>query len=60
MYFPQLGYLVTLPQYHHQHNSDDTGSSHVSEYYARHLTGFSLQFTTMENLYYKNDRTKGI
>ncbi|KAG2200478.1 hypothetical protein INT47_011458 [Mucor saturninus] len=60
VYFPQLGYLVTLPQYHNQNISDENNStsSYVSEYYARYLTGFDLQFTTSENLYYKNEKTK--
>lgn len=64
VYFPQLGYLVTLPQYHHQRSKIADGSrtsassSHVSDYYARCLAGFELQFTTMDNLYYKNEVTR--
>ncbi|KAL0142774.1 DNA mismatch repair protein MutS [Mucor lusitanicus] len=65
VYFPQLGYLITLPQYHLQRNSglSSAGSSHcdnsnITEYYQRNLPGFELQFSTADNLYYKNDRTK--
>jgi DNA mismatch repair protein MSH5 len=48
VYFPQLGYLVTLPQYRHQHtstgdNSAAASSSQASKYYARYLTSFELQ-----------------
>ncbi|KAG2235169.1 hypothetical protein INT48_003513 [Thamnidium elegans] len=62
VYFPQLGYLITLPQY--RANSGDSksnssrSSSHVGSYYAKYLSGFELQFTTTENIYYKNDRMK--
>ncbi|KAI9255012.1 muts domain V-domain-containing protein [Helicostylum pulchrum] len=62
VYFPQLGYLITLPQC--RANSGDNRStssgisSHVGHYYARYLSGFELQFTTTENMYYKNDRMK--
>lgn len=45
VYFPQLGYLVTLPQYHHQSTSDNNNStsSYVSEYYVTYLRDFTLQ-----------------
>ncbi|KAK4514100.1 RNA pol II transcription cofactor [Mucor velutinosus] len=65
VYFPQLGYLITLPQYHLQRNSGLSSASssycdnsNVTEYYQRNLPGFELQFSTADNLYYKNDRTK--
>ncbi|KAI8049134.1 DNA mismatch repair protein MutS [Gilbertella persicaria] len=63
VYFPQLGYLITLPQYHLQRHSsavDDNGSmsSINSELHRQRLAGFELQFTTADNLYYKNERTK--
>ncbi|KAI8636815.1 DNA mismatch repair protein MutS [Parasitella parasitica] len=65
VYFPQLGYLVTLPQYHLQRNSGKSsagssycGNSNITEYYQRNLPGFELQFSTADNLYYKNDQTK--
>lgn len=50
VYFPQLGYLITLPQYHLQRNSGVScaGSSHcdsssITEYYQQNLPGFELQ-----------------
>ncbi|CEP08657.1 hypothetical protein [Parasitella parasitica] len=59
VYFPQLGYLVTLPQYHLQRNSgissansSHCGNSNITEYYQRHLPGFELQV-------YKLDATLG-
>ncbi|CAO3656864.1 unnamed protein product [Mucor fragilis] len=65
VYFPQLGYLITLPQYHLQRNFglSSAGSSYcdnssVTEYYQKNLPGFELQFSTADNLYYKNERTK--
>ncbi|KAL9547867.1 hypothetical protein MBANPS3_005963 [Mucor bainieri] len=65
VYFPQLGYLITLPQYHLQRNSgwSSAGSSYcdssnITEHYQRNLPGFELQFSTADNLYYKNDKTK--
>ncbi|KAI8373882.1 muts domain V-domain-containing protein [Blakeslea trispora] len=65
VYFPQLGYLITLPKYHfHHYSSNVTGksveddSSVDTEQHQRYLAGFQLQFTTSDNLYYKNDRTK--
>ncbi|KAI9364612.1 muts domain V-domain-containing protein [Pilaira anomala] len=61
VYFPQLGYLITLPQNRSVSDSKSTSShSHVGDYYAGYLHGFELQFTTTENMYYKNDRMKGI
>ncbi|KAG2193007.1 hypothetical protein INT46_009809 [Mucor plumbeus] len=65
VYFPQLGYLITLPQYHLQRNSGisitDSGhskNSNITEYYQQNLPGYELQFSTADNLYYKNERTK--
>ncbi|GAN10577.1 DNA mismatch repair protein msh5 [Mucor ambiguus] len=65
VYFPQLGYLITLPQYHLQRNSGLSSAessycdnSNITEYYQKNLPGFELQFSTADNLYYKNDRTK--
>ncbi|KAG1096434.1 hypothetical protein G6F42_018369 [Rhizopus arrhizus] len=52
VYFPQLGYLITLPQYHLQRNSGTSSvvsshcdNSNVTEYYQRTLPGFELQHT---------------
>ncbi|KAI7898974.1 muts domain V-domain-containing protein [Cokeromyces recurvatus] len=59
VYFPQLGYLITLPQSHLQRQSEKRDSdSNSSDYYQQYLVGFELQFTTLDNLYYKNDKTK--
>ncbi|KAI9259590.1 DNA mismatch repair protein MutS [Phascolomyces articulosus] len=44
VYFPQLGYLITLPK--HQENV-------IAPQW-----GFELQFTTAENLYFKDDKTR--
>ncbi|CAO3628674.1 unnamed protein product [Cunninghamella echinulata] len=42
IYFPQLGYIITLPK---------NKASHID------LPGFRLQFTTNEYYYYKNEKT---
>ncbi|KAI8889964.1 hypothetical protein K501DRAFT_313117 [Backusella circina FSU 941] len=42
VYFPQLGYLVTLPRIHSENAA---------------IEGFELQFVTQENYYYKNSKT---
>ncbi|KAI9470796.1 MAG: muts domain V-domain-containing protein [Benjaminiella poitrasii] len=47
VYFPQLGYLITLPQYHLQRRSKIVDSE-----------ASTSNFTTADNLYYKNDKTK--
>ncbi|KAL9558567.1 hypothetical protein PS6_001209 [Mucor atramentarius] len=53
VYFPQLGYLITLPQYHLQRNSGTSSvvsshcdNSNVTEYYQRTLPGFELQVSS--------------
>ncbi|GAA5812728.1 hypothetical protein MFLAVUS_006186 [Mucor flavus] len=62
VYFPQLGYLITLPQCRANSGDDKSNSSgnssRVGHYYAKYLSEFELQFTTTENMYYKNDRMK--
>jgi DNA mismatch repair protein MSH5 len=49
VYFPQLGYLLTLPSTAHDYF---TQNAFLDD-------GCTLQFTTQENCYYKNDRMRG-
>ncbi|CAO3702359.1 unnamed protein product [Rhizopus stolonifer] len=56
VYFPQLGYLLTLPKVKYVFGGSN--SSVISEDPYGCLYGLRLQFTTADNLYYKNERTK--
>ncbi|KAG1052921.1 hypothetical protein G6F43_004968 [Rhizopus delemar] len=62
VYFPQLGYLLTLPKYcRTSENGNQSAHSSItatSEDTYDSLFGFNLQFTTADNLYYKNARTR--
>ncbi|KAG0825394.1 hypothetical protein G6F19_009838 [Rhizopus arrhizus] len=62
VYFPQLGYLITLPKYcRTSENGNQSAHSSItatSENTYDSLFGFNLQFTTADNLYYKNARTR--
>lgn len=62
VYFPQLGYLITLPQYHLQRTSNGaiggrignssvlSGSSAFSDDYHQRMAGFELQARTEEDI----------
>ena len=54
VYFPQLGYLITLPKYHLQHRSSnltgknaDDNSSVDTELHQQYLAGFQLQVKSL-------------
>ncbi|RCH88492.1 MutS protein msh5 [Rhizopus azygosporus] len=62
VYFPQLGYLIVLPKYRQAsesgNQSNHSQSTAISDDPYLCLSGFELQFTTADSLYYKNERTK--
>ncbi|CAO3701803.1 unnamed protein product [Rhizopus microsporus] len=62
VYFPQLGYLIVLPKYRQAsesgNQSNHSQSTAISDDPYLCFSGFELQFTTADSLYYKNERTK--